>query len=103
MSDLNAKVLKALQEIQANQELLLAQGGAKHQFIQPKAETNKAKTKVAKVYPRVELPEGWKLIPGLNALRTEGYNVARAKSPKKDYGYWNREGLLRVQEAIALM
>ena len=46
MSDLNAKVLAALEGIQANLELVLAQGGVKHQFIQPKAETNKAKTKV---------------------------------------------------------
>ena len=43
MSDLNNEVLKVLQEIKANQELLLAQGGAKHEFIQPKAETSKAK------------------------------------------------------------
>jgi ornithine carbamoyltransferase len=44
MSDLNAKVLEALQAIQANQELLLAQSGLKSNFIQPKADEEKAKT-----------------------------------------------------------
>ena len=43
MSDLNNEVLKVLREIKANQELLLAQGGDKHEFIQPKAEKSKAK------------------------------------------------------------
>ena len=62
------------------------------------------KTKVAKAtYKRVDLPEGWKLIPGLNAIRTDGYNAARAEHPTKPYGFWNREGLLRVQEALATM
>jgi|3_EtaG_2_1085321.scaffolds.fasta_scaffold287291_1 hypothetical protein len=104
MSDINTAILKVLREIKANQELTLAQGGAKHQFIRKDEAPKKAnKTKGGKVYPRVELPEGWKLIPGLNAIRTEGYNVAKAKSPKKDYGYWNREGLLRVEEALATM
>ena len=101
MSDLNAKVLASLQGIDATLKALAEQSGLKSNFVQPKNEAKK--TKGGKVYARVELPEGWKLIPGLNAIRTEGYNVAKAKSPKKDYGYWNREGLLRVEEALATM
>ena len=102
MSDINGDVLASLQGIEATLKALAAQSGLKSNFVQPKKNEAK-KTKVRKVYARVELPEGWKLIPGLNAIRTEGYNVAKAKSPKKDYGYWNREGLLRVQEALATM
>ena len=102
MSDINGDVLASLQGIEATLKALAAQSGLKSNFVQPKKNEAK-KTKGGKVYARVELPEGWKLIPGLNAIRTEGYNVAKAKSPKKDYGYWNREGLLRVQEALATM
>ena len=103
MSDINGDVLASLQGIEATLKALAAQSGLKSNFVQPKKNEAKKKTKGGKVYARVELPEGWKLIPGLNAIRTEGYNVAKAKSPKKDYGYWNREGLLRVEEALATM
>ena len=110
-----AEILALVSDAVTRIEALEAKG-ERHAFIAKPSKANPSKAKpvkaklakrllsgCTKVYPRVELPEGWKLIPGLNALRTEGYNVARVESPKKDYGYWNREGLLRVQEAIALM
>ena len=98
-------ILHALERIEAKLQANSPKA-EKHNFItkvQAKLKPKKKQAKKVVTHKRVELPEGWKEIPGLNAIRTQGYNTARAEHPSKPYGFWNREGLLRVQEAIATM
>ena len=102
-------ILHALERIEAKLQANSPKA-EKHNFItkvqaklKPKKKNAKKANEVRKTYARVELPEGWKAIPGLNALRTEGYNASKKASPKEDWGFHNRQGLLRVQEAIATM
>ena len=126
MSDLNAKVLAALEGIQANLELVLAQGGVKHQFIQPKAETNKAKKakqpKVEELPESKQLPEGWKdaviacqvkdpdpkaeegamvtIYRTAEDFRRLAYKASKKKSPKGSWAFHNQTGINTTYAAI---
>ena len=98
-------ILHALERIEAKLQANSPKA-EKHNFItkvQAKLKPKKKQAKKVVTHERVELPEGWKEIPGLNALRTKGYNDSKDANPKESWGFHNREGLLRVQEAIATM
>jgi hypothetical protein len=75
MSELNAEILKTLLAIQANQELLLAQSGDKHEFIQPKAGKKKAK--------KTELPKWDFLRAGKGKAKPQVKAKPKAKSLAK--------------------
>ena len=65
--------------------------------------TKGSKTKKAPTYERVELPEGWELIAGMQELKKSAYKKSRdGKLTKHEpWGFHNRAGYLAVQEALA--
>ena len=94
----NSAILEALKSIEA--KLDSAQPPV-HEFITqakpaPKAKA-KPKAKVAKT--SITLPEGWQAVAGMKALRTKGYNAAKALG--KSYRDANIAGLTAVAKALA--
>jgi hypothetical protein len=84
MSELNAEILKTLLAIQANQELLLAQSGDKHEFIQPKAGKSKAK--------KTELPK-WDF---LRPSKGKAKPVKTPKAVKPNQPHANMKALVKA-------
>ena len=101
----NLAILEALKAIEAKLDLLKPQAKPEVLEFITKASTSKAstagkgKTKVAKT--DITLPEGWKAIAGMKALRTKGYNECKALHPKAKYQVWNAAGLRAVAKALA--
>ena len=65
--------------------------------------TKGSKKNKAPTYERVELPEGWELIAGMQELKKSAYIESRdGKLTKHEpWGFHNRAGYLAVQEALA--
>ena len=95
----NLAILEALKAIEAKLDLVNTQ--PVHEFITQAKPTPKAKAKpkakVAKT--SITLPEGWQAVAGMKALRTKGYNAAKALG--KSYRDANIAGLTAVAKALA--
>ena len=123
MSDINTEVLKALKGLNANVELLLAQSGAKHRFIQKDEAPKKAKQpKVEKLPEAKQLPEGWKdaviacqvkdpdpkaeegakvtIYRTAEDFRRLAYKASKKKSPKGSWAFHNQTGINATYDAI---